>query len=697
MTERTGHNPDPADPEDLRQTITQQGLFLELLYSAVTRITTVQEDLLSQMKGTTQTITELTKPHASSAPGSSLPFSENIRLQPEPFSGDVEACGGFLLQCQLICQQAPRYYQSDLSKISLIINSLRNKALQWAQAYLSTNPISQITYEHFLREFRQIFDQPRKQEEATRRLLALKQRNRPVSDHIIDFRILAVEAGWPDLPLKGNFYQSLNEHIKDHLCSQPEANTLEELISAALRSDIRLRERQNERTPKLLRSSVNHVQRSDTLAAPKSPDESMKVGHSKLSEGERRRRRDEGSCFYCGNKGHLVSSCSLRSKPPGPSPDDRPQAVTNFNHSGKDFLFVPVKLCLDLHVHDSRALVDSGAEQSLIDQQLVDNLSIPTEPLDRPIEASGLGGQHLSRITHRTKPIMLVSSGNHRESIRFLVTQSSHTPIILGFSWLKLHNPQFDWSQGSVIKWSPYCLANCLLSALPTVTSRSAKCPSQVDLSGIPHCYHDLKAVFSKTKASALPPHRPYDCAINLLPGAPLPKGRLFNLSGPEKTAMEEYIQEALSLGHIRPSSSPVGAGFFFVEKKDKSLRPCIDYRELNQITIKDKYSLPLITSVFDSVQKARIFTKLDLRNAYHLVRVKDGDEWKTAFNTPLGHYEYLVMPFVPYPPILTAPPLVHTPLPPQYIHPNINTHTCTHTLSQTHIHAHTFCKEGGT
>lgn len=94
----------------------------------------------------------------------------------------------------------------------------------------------------------------------------------------------------------------------------------------------------------------------------------------------------------------------------------------------------------------------------------------------------------------------------------------------------------------------------------------------------------------------------PYDCSIELLSGSTLPKGKLFNLSGPERSAMEQYIQEALSSGYIRPSSSLVGAGFFFVEKKDKTLRPCIDYRELNQITVKDKYSLPLINSVFDSV-----------------------------------------------------------------------------------------------
>uniref|UniRef100_A0A8C6MDP3 Gypsy retrotransposon integrase-like protein 1 n=1 Tax=Nothobranchius furzeri TaxID=105023 RepID=A0A8C6MDP3_NOTFU len=109
---------------------------------------------------------------------------------------------------------------------------------------------------------------------------------------------------------------------------------------------------------------------------------------------------------------------------------------------------------------------------------------------------------------------------------------------------------------------------------------------------------------------------------------------------------METYINESLASGLIRPSTSPLGAGFFFVAKKDGSLRPCIDYRGLNQITIKNKYPLPLLSSTFEPVQDSTVFTKLDLRNAYHLVRVREGDEWKTAFKTPLGHYEYLVMPF---------------------------------------------------
>ena len=88
------------------------------------------------------------------------------------------------------------------------------------------------------------------------------------------------------------------------------------------------------------------------------------------------------------------------------------------------------------------------------------------------------------------------------------------------------------------------------------------------------------------------------------------------------------------------------GRVFFFMEKKDKSLRPCIDFRGLNDITVKNKYPLPLIDSAFGPLHKATIFSRFDLRNASHLVRIREGDEWKTGFNTPRGHFEYMVMPF---------------------------------------------------
>lgn len=106
---------------------------------------------------------------------------------------------------------------------------------------------------------------------------------------------------------------------------------------------------------------------------------------------------------------------------------------------------------------------------------------------------------------------------------------------------------------------------------------------------------------------------------------------------------MDEYIQKN---GFIRPSTSAIGAGFFFMGKKDGGLRPSIDYRGLNNITVKNQYPLPLTATAFELLQGSTIFTKLDLQNAYHLVRILEGDEWKTPFNTPTGHYEYQAMPF---------------------------------------------------
>ncbi|XP_029688387.1 uncharacterized protein [Takifugu rubripes] len=148
-------------------------------------------------------------------------------------------------------------------------------------------------------------------------------------------------------------------------------------------------------------------------------------------------------------------------------------------------------------------------------------------------------------------------------------TSSSSSPGVLGSPWLALHNPQFDWPTGRLVSWSVNCHTNCLRSAVTSSSGTSAPAQEIPDLSQVPREYHDLGKVFCKQRALSLPPHRPYDCAIGLLPGATLPSSRLYNLSMAEREAMENYIGESLASGLIRPSSSPVGAGFFFVQKKD--------------------------------------------------------------------------------------------------------------------------------
>lgn len=109
---------------------------------------------------------------------------------------------------------------------------------------------------------------------------------------------------------------------------------------------------------------------------------------------------------------------------------------------------------------------------------------------------------------------------------------------------------------------------------------------------------------------------------------------------------MQNYIEESLASDLIHPFTFPVGVWFVFVAKKDNTLRPCIDYWGLNQITVKNKYPSPLINSLYKQLHSATIFTKVDLRNTYHLVQIWEGDAWKTAFSTSLGQCEYLVFPF---------------------------------------------------
>ena len=113
-----------------------------------------------------------------------------------------------------------------------------------------------------------------------------------------------------------------------------------------------------------------------------------------------------------------------------------------------------------------------------------------------------------------------------------------------------------------------------------------------------------------------------------------------------ELQELKEQLQELLERGVIRLSVSPWGAPVLFVKKKDGSMRLCIDYRELNRVTIRNRYPLPRIDDLFDQLQGAKYFSKIDLRSGYHQLRVRDEDIAKTAFRTRYDHYEFLVMPF---------------------------------------------------
>ncbi|KAK3540322.1 hypothetical protein QTP70_029592 [Hemibagrus guttatus] len=309
----------------------------------------------------------------------------------------------------------------------------------------------------------------------------------------------------------------------------------------------------------------------------------MQLGRSRLTEREHQQQAQMRLCYYCGASGHLIHRCP-----------ERPLSA-------------------------QVALIDSGAAVNLIDGALVEELGIPTIPCIpslriTAIDSQPIGGGYLTRQTE-----------------------------LLDFQ----HDPQISWHTGELVPWSIICLKECLLEPVSRPCMASVVEDSAPLASGhVPHVYEDFREVFSEERAARLLSHQAWDCAIDLLPNTSPPRGRVYPLSLPEAKAMEEYIEEALAVGHIRPSTSPATAGFFFVGKKDGGLHPCIDYRGLNAITVCYPYPLTLVPATLEQLRGAKFFTKLDLRSAYNLVHIREGDEWKTAFHTTHGHYEYLVMPF---------------------------------------------------
>jgi Reverse transcriptase (RNA-dependent DNA polymerase) len=166
------------------------------------------------------------------------------------------------------------------------------------------------------------------------------------------------------------------------------------------------------------------------------------------------------------------------------------------------------------------------------------------------------------------------------------------------------------------------------------------------DLKDVPEVYHEFADVFSRQKADTLSPHQDCDLKINIDEGAKIPAGSIYLLSEFELKTLREFIDENLKTGFICPSNSLFGAPVLFIKKKDGSLRLCVDFWQLNAITQKDKYPLLLTSELLDTPSRAKVFTKIDLKHAYHLIWIATGDEWKTAFRTCYGSFDWLIMPF---------------------------------------------------
>ncbi|GJT93002.1 putative reverse transcriptase domain-containing protein [Tanacetum coccineum] len=234
---------------------------------------------------------------------------------------------------------------------------------------------------------------------------------------------------------------------------------------------------------------------------------------------------------------------------------------------------------------------------------------------------------------------------NHPFNIDLMPVELGSFDIIIGMDCDESNNG--SESQLTIISCSKaqeYMARGCQIFLAQISAKKEEDKSEGKQLKDVP-IVRDFSEVFPED-LPGLPPARPVEFQIDLIPGAAPVARAPYRLAPSEMKELSEQLQELSDKGFIRPSSSPWGAPVLFVKKKDGSFRMCIDYRELNKLTVKNRYPLPRIDDLFDQLQGSSIYSKIDLRSGYHQLRVREQDIPKTAFRTRYGHYEFQVMPF---------------------------------------------------
>ena len=355
-----------------------------------------------------------------------------------------------------------------------------------------------------------------------------------------------------------------------------------------------------------------------------------------------------------------------------------------------------IKLASSIGGQQAICLVDSGASGNFISSGFVKQHSLPMHPL-RSDQASRVtladGSQQSAMGVLKGVELHLQS---YSTSLELVAIPLSGYDVILGMPWLEDANPIIDWrektiqvrqgeqlhsisSESSVHLLSHVELDRAIrrkqIDSVQVVWVREIAADSTESVAALNQSspagsipikaeeqnnekepaewtearrqlLHEYRDVFPTDLPAGLPPTRSVDHRIELKPGSAPTNRPTHRMSPTEQDEVKKQIDQLAESGFIRPSKSPFGAPLLLVKKKDGTMRMCIDYRALNDITIKNSYPLPRIDELFDRLQGAKIFTKIDLRNGYHQIRIYSADVEKTAFRSRYGHFEFLVLPF---------------------------------------------------
>ncbi|GJX26001.1 putative reverse transcriptase domain-containing protein [Tanacetum coccineum] len=324
-----------------------------------------------------------------------------------------------------------------------------------------------------------------------------------------------------------------------------------------------------------------------------------------------------------------------------------------------------------LNNHYASILFDTSADRSFISTAFSSLINIAPTPLENCYDVKLADGK-LVGIDTIIRGCTL-NFLDHSFNIDLMPIELGSLDIIIGMDWLRRcyavivcdeklvqvpcgnemltfcgnessREENLGWPCFSISKAQEY-MAKGIPSIFGAISAKKEEDKSEgKQIKDVP-IVRDFPEVFPED-LPGLPPARPVEFQIDLIPGAAPVARAPYRLAPSEMKELSEQLQELSDKGFIRPSSSPWGAPVLFVKKKDGSFRMCIDYRELNKLTVKNRYPLPRIDDLFDQLQGSSIYSKIDLRSGYHQLRVREQDIPKTAFRTRYGHYEFQVMPF---------------------------------------------------